>query len=37
MDEEPLRAKATNLDAAMARLAPRAAMTALVPPDELMR
>ena len=36
IEDEPLKANATNLAAAMARLAPSAAMIALVPPDALM-
>ena len=36
IEEEPLKAKATNLLTAMARLAPSAATIALVPPDALM-
>ncbi|GHB83178.1 hypothetical protein GCM10010347_62560 [Streptomyces cirratus] len=36
IDDEPLKTKATNLAAAMARLAASAATIALVPPDALM-
>jgi hypothetical protein len=36
IDEDPLKANATNLATAMDRLAPSAATIALFPPDALM-